>query len=121
MEYKNHFAGLEPSARVRTTVELPTKTKSAINTYDSKPGVLQNTFSILFTKLTDELAKSNIPAGEHDKYRHAVGSLELRLSAEYYPAAAKPAKSNGAKRSTVAKLITGTVGDSAIKTIGRND
>lgn len=120
MDYKNLYAGLEPSDRVRTTVELPTKTKSAINNYDSKPGVLQTTFSLLFTKLTDELSKSNIPAGEHDKYRHAVANAVISFPAEYYPvtAAAKPTTANRGKRSTVAKSATGSVSDSTAQAAG---
>lgn len=112
MDYKNLYSGLEPSDRVRTTVELPTKTKSAINNYDSKPGVLQTTFSLLFTKLTDELSKSNIPAGEHDKYRHAVANAVISFPAEYYPVTAKPATANRGKRGAIAKSTTGSVSDS---------
>lgn len=116
MEYKNLFSNLPDSDRVRTTVELPTKIKSAINAYDSKPGVLQTTFSLLFTKLTDELAKSNIPAGEHDKFRHAVASCTISLPAEYNPTATKPSTANRAKRSTAGKSATGQVSDSSTQT-----
>lgn len=84
MHYTNLFANLPADQRVRTTIELPTKIKSVINSYDSKMGVLQTTFSLLFTKLTDELAKSNIPAGEHDKYRHAVAECTISLPVVYY-------------------------------------
>lgn len=97
MEYKNQFADVPPSERCRTTIELPRKTESTIKKYESKTGVLQTTVSILVTKLTDELTKSNLSDGERDRYQHAVASATLTFPDEYYN------KPNDGKRVAVAK------------------
>lgn len=116
MEYKNHFANLPDADRVRTTVELPTTIKSVINKYDSRQGVLQIAFSVLFTKLTNELAKSNLTAGDYDKYRHAVANCVITLPVEYYDT--KPGGADSEQRVPAPKSATRPKRNSTKQAVG---
>lgn len=71
MDWKNQFYDVPDSEILRTTVDIPHTINSQIKSYEPKTGVLQNTISILVTKLSNELKQSKLLVS--DRYGYQVG------------------------------------------------
>lgn len=105
MKYENQFADVPSTDRARTTIEMPRKLEAQIKQYEPKTGVLQTTVSLLLTKLSHELTKSNIEPGDRAAYQHALASCILVLPSNYYPAIVGDPSADGER---VAITITPT-------------
>ena len=79
MKWENQFHAVEQTELLRTTIEIPHSLNALIKSYEPKTGVLQNTISILLTKLSDELRKSNILTADRYAYQRAITECRLEL------------------------------------------
>lgn len=111
MIWQNQFASVPQDQRARTTIEMPRKTEAQLKQYEPKTGVLQTTISILIQKLSDELTKSNLTAGDRAAFQHAVANATFRLPDNCYPA----------ERSAVVKPTTRPKRNRAAQAVGGDD
>lgn len=89
---------------------MPLTLSSQIKSYESKDGVLQTTISILLTKLSDELKRSNIEPGDRAAYQFAISDCTLVLGG-----------TDKGKRSTLIKPATRTKPARTVKAASGDD
>ena len=118
MQYKNQFADVSASDRARTTIELPRKLEAQLKNLEPKTGVIQCTISTLLAKLSDELTKSNLTAGDRFGYQDAVAGCHLIFDAKYYNAESVP---DGIQRSTATQPPTRKKRNRTGKAVSGND
>lgn len=107
MDWSNQFKDVADTELLRTTVEIPHKINAQIKNYEPKTGVLQNTISILLTKLSYELRDSNLEPGDRYAYQRAIANCTIQLDC--------------GKRVTSPEPTTGSVNPVPVETPVRND